>query len=77
MSLMNEKEIMISLISDVEQKMNLYPNVELLHAYTGLIKRRYAYILSSHIYPGVLAKFDGVIEKLEKKLVSILEGEHE
>lgn len=77
MPLISDEEIMMSLISGVEQNMKLYPNVELLHAYAGLIKRRYEYTWSSHVYPDVVARFDEVIEKLEKKLVSILEGEYE
>lgn len=74
MSLTSDKEIMMSLLSDIESKYVLYPNVELLHAYTGLIKQRYTYIRSSHVYPDVVAKFDDVVEALEKKLVYILEG---
>ena len=74
MSLTNEKDIIMSLISDVEQNMNLYPNVELLHAYRSLIEQRYTYIRSSHVYPDVVSRFDDVIEKLEARLVSILEG---
>ena len=74
MSLTNDKEIMMSLLSDTESKYVLYPNVELLHAYAGLIRQRYIYIRSSHVYPDVVAKFNDVIEKLEARLVSILEG---
>lgn len=72
MTLTNEKEVLMSLISDVEQKMYLYPNVELLYAYKDLTEQRYTYIRSSHVYPDVVSKFDDVIEKLEARLVSIL-----
>ena len=74
MSLTNDKEIMMSLLSDIESKYVLYPNVELLYAYKDLTERRYTYIRSSHVYPDVVTRFDDVIEKLEARLVSIFEG---
>ena len=74
MSLTNDKEIMMLLLSDIESKYVLYPNIELLSAYRSIIEHKFTYMRSSHVYPDVVSKFDEVISKLEKRLISILDG---